>query len=281
MHRKLRALLRQMRDLPRLAESRSAALRLFWTVATGPFKRRLLSSAAEPAPLRLRYRDRVFEIAVTEGSDLEVLHEVFVQGEYVVELPFKPRIILDLGANIGATVAYFKCMYPESQIWAFEPDPRAFHRLERNSAGFSGVHLQHAAIIGEDVPTATLHAARHTWESSTTVSLADAEPVVVQARTLTSVVCELALPRIDILKIDVEGAEWEILVEGAALLDNVGAVAGEFHADLAPATPRQFFGLLEAFELRVRQDGARHRFHAVRRDVCGSRSDQLGEPLWR
>src|SRR5262249_6959572 len=58
-----------------------------------------------------------------------------------------PRII-DCGASIGLGVCYFKHLYPESEIVAFEPDPRVFEVLKRNCAswGSDGIRLIPKAV---------------------------------------------------------------------------------------------------------------------------------------
>jgi len=70
--------------------------------------------------------------------------------------------------------------------------------------------------------------------------------------------------RIDLLKLDIEGAEYDVLTHTTRLGD-VGAIAGELHPELVPCTPDEFFALLADFDVEVdRFTDASWQFKAVR-----------------
>jgi hypothetical protein len=75
---------------------------------------------------------------------------------------------------------------------------------------------------------------------------------------------ELGIDRIDLLKLDVEGAEYDVLSR-TTRLDAVRAIAGELHPGLIPCTTDVFFSLLSDFEIEVDEfSGASWQFTAVR-----------------
>ena len=56
-------------------------------------------------------------------------------------------VILDVGANVGQSVALFRQSLPDSQIHCFEPAPSAFRELERNTSGVADLRLNHIAVV--------------------------------------------------------------------------------------------------------------------------------------
>lgn len=136
-----------------------------------------------------------------------------------------PRII-DCGANVGLVVCYFKQLYPECRIIAFEPDPRAFELLERNCAvwGLRDVEL---------VPKAV-------WTGETTLPflLHDAEPGQIVERSSAADVVRVPTCRlrdhlagaVDLLRLNIEGAEVDVLLDCADLLDRVRNIVVDYHS---------------------------------------------------
>jgi FkbM family methyltransferase len=76
-----------------------------------------------------------------------------------------PRVVLDLGGNIGAATVYFATRWPEAQIAVIEPDPDAFQRLLRNTSRFAGVRALRVAVA-EAEGQAQLYRSGYTLTSS-------------------------------------------------------------------------------------------------------------------
>jgi FkbM family methyltransferase len=197
---------------------------------------------------------RRFRFVVADASELEVLREVFLEREYALELQSEPTVILDLGSNVGASIVFFRARYPQARIVAVEPDPRAFARLRANVAQLDGVTVLNLAAAGAD-DRRPFYQATESWLSSLHLpegESASSESIEVETRTLESLLAELGIDHVDLLKIDVEGAEEEIL-PGFAGLAGVGAVVGEIHPDVV-GDPEGLVRLLEEhFELEVRR----------------------------
>jgi FkbM family methyltransferase len=131
-----------------------------------------------------------------------------------------PRI-LDVGANIGLATLYWKRRFPQARITAFEPDPTLVDILAGNLAA--------AAIDDVEV----ISAAAWTTEGTLTFQRQGAgggrlgpSDDTVEARRLLDV---LDTP-IDLLKMDIEGAEVEVLSDCAPALSNVARLFVEFHS---------------------------------------------------
>jgi FkbM family methyltransferase len=154
--------------------------------------------------------------------------DIFVNGALHFRASSASPYILDCGANVGLASLYFKRLYPDARITAYEADPRLFamltSNLRRNRAG--DVNAVHAAL----------------WTSSGTVSFAaegtdsgmvaalpgtpPAEAVSVPSLRLRDV---LAAGRVDLLKLDIEGAEDAVLADCEDTLHNVAALVMDLH----------------------------------------------------
>lgn len=121
-------------------------------------------------------------------------------------------VVLDVGANVGQFAAAVKTFVPGARIVSVEPDPDTHAKLARNLARMSGSR-SHRVAVGERREVRRLH--RH--EVSVMATLRPGEVVDYDPRLTVEVdvvpLDELTtdLPRIDVLKIDVEGFEVEAL----------------------------------------------------------------------
>lgn len=179
--------------------------------------------------------------------------EVFLDEDYFFTSDEPTPVIVDCGSNVGLAVLYFKYRYPKAKILAFEPQPRVFETLRRNveANGLADVTLFNAALTGTGQKEITIYHAAGVpgdMRATTVRGIADVrsqplEAVVVDAIPLSSVLPE----RVDLLKIDVEGAEVEILKELGETLGRVRQLFLEIHCNSSSQgdTLTQVFGILE------------------------------------
>lgn len=226
--RKLVAELGRLLDVMAIAD-RGHRPRVLWIWLVLVLKRRL--GIRRELGLRLRWRGprSMVEAVISDASELKVIREVFVNGEYELP-PINPEVILDLGSNVGLSVLYFADRYPEARIIAVEPAQRAFARLERNVGGLANVRLLRAAAVGTDRPV-TLHTGWQSWASSLFAENEDMYDVEeVDGRTVDSILAAFGEERADVIKLDVEGAEAEVLT-GSAAVGRAQCVVFEFHQE--------------------------------------------------
>ncbi|WP_187368982.1 FkbM family methyltransferase [Baekduia soli] len=200
----------------------------------------LVGSGLRRGPLRVRLRlaggERDF--VVPDLAGFLVLWEVFSEGAYADGLPAGARTIVDLGANSGASVLFLAGRYPGARIVAVEAGPAVFGVLEANVGGLPGVRCVHGAVTSTGEPV-TFHDAGESWGGWTHApgSADDPAPAgpaqVVAPVDLDALIAEAG--PVDLLKIDVEGAEFDVL-PACAGLDAVGTIVGEIHA--AAGDPR-------------------------------------------
>jgi FkbM family methyltransferase len=126
-----------------------------------------------------------------------------VRDEYGLgECPTEPATILDIGANIGLFALAARGRYPEANIHCYEPNPRALPYLRSNAYGAK--FTVYAEAVGANNGRVQI------------VDMGDsnqAATVDVEGAGISKVGFEVAVGRlgyVDLLKLDCEGAEWDI-----------------------------------------------------------------------
>ncbi|NBD18850.1 MAG: FkbM family methyltransferase [Cyanobacteria bacterium] len=154
--------------------------------------------------------------------------EIYEEEIYKFLTDNKKPVIIDCGSNIGLSILYFKSIYPDSDIIAFEPDPIAYKTLEANlkSFGYEDVEIYNKAL----------------WKEETTLEFgvegADGGRIMqnkqesFKGQVKVPAVClsnYLSQP-VDFLKLDIEGAETAVLKECSDYLHQVKNLFVEYHS---------------------------------------------------
>lgn len=172
------------------------------------------------------------------GKELEIVdvdsyfamcEEIFVKKNYEFEAGRKDPLIIDCGANIGLSIIFFKKLYPDSKIIAFEPDRKVFDALKKNieSFGYKDVELHNKAVWSSETEL-DFHA-EGSW-GGRIPKPGDVENIV---RVSAARLKDCLGSRVDFLKIDVEGAETEILMDCADSLNMVDHLFVEYHSHVS------------------------------------------------
>lgn len=174
-----------------------------------------------------------------QGSDLATYDQIFTIEEYnSAHLPNKAEVILDIGANIGLATNWFARRYPEATILSVEPDKENFDLLVENTRQFNSQCTPiNAAIWFRD----GVISLRKTDEQGkplqawgVQVQEARIDQIdrneLVKSLTIESLIKNRQIDFVDILKIDVEGSEFEIFSYGDNdWLKRVGMIIIETH----------------------------------------------------
>lgn len=161
--------------------------------------------------------------------DLSVVNEQAFSNPYLgsgfVTLS-SDSVVVDVGANIGdfAVMAARKC--PGGRVVAVEPLRSAGQMIEAQARlnHLKNLTWVHAVLSDQNGTSA---ANRPGSEYDTAEGAAEQ----VESRTLPQLMADLQLDRIDLLKLDCEGAEWDILPSAEGVLPRVGQIAMEFHCE--------------------------------------------------
>jgi FkbM family methyltransferase len=116
------------------------------------------------------------------------------------------QVVFDVGANVGQSAKTYRRLYPHADIWSFEPFPTTYERLCRSLADqrFHPVPL----ALSDQVSRAELNIGAVSITNSLLRRETDTgEAIEIQTDTLDHFCSEHGISNIDILKVDVEGAE--------------------------------------------------------------------------
>ncbi len=166
--------------------------------------------------------------------------EIFDREIYKFRSTTQSPLILDCGANIGVSVLYFKRLYPGSKVVAFEPDPLNFDALQSNvrSFGLDRVDLVNKAVWSSE-PTLDFMT-----EGADAGRMVELDPSFASTRVGTVRLRDYLEEQVEFLKLDIEGAETEVLLDCADRLHNVGNLFVEYHS--FEARPQTLAELLTA-----------------------------------
>jgi FkbM family methyltransferase len=209
---------------------------------------------------------RPFPVNITlreESTDFWTWDEIFSEQVYACVKEYLPecKTIIDVGANIGLATLYFANIYPKSRIVSVEPAASNFAVLQLNTAALR--QQQRNQIINAAA-----------WSHDGEVSLGSskpgghdlyqftedpARPQKVQALSMQSIYQRSGFQEVDLLKVDIEGAEVQLLQGDLSWLDHVRVVAIEFHGD-----SREDSGFDEIMKGRRIIDHSSHTILAIR-----------------
>ncbi len=217
--------------------------------------------------LQVRFRSRPALYLRGGRADFHMFNRIFLRDEYRLGSSLtKEWCVLDLGGNVGMFSA--RVAPDVGRVIVYEPMPENFERLTANTEGYPNVVRNQAAVSGSD---GTLDIFLPASDKLTGVysahpegnELVTNESVTVDAVALDTVFEQHSIETCDLMKIDVEGAEFEILGEASpATLDRILRIHGEYH-DVSPATPRNriegFVAWLESLGFHVDVDAHRRK----------------------
>ena len=162
---------------------------------------------------------------IDSASFIFMYEEIFNKQQYdFVPEVAQPRII-DGGANIGLSILYFKSRFPESSILAFEPDPSVFDVLRRNVEvqSLSGIEL-HNKALGAERGFASFSSTGS--DSGRVTSGVGGCNIRVEVDTLKDYLNQ----PVDLLKLDIEGGEYDVISSSEKQLSNVKRIFVEYHS---------------------------------------------------
>ncbi|MCA6074101.1 FkbM family methyltransferase [Fulvivirga sedimenti] len=143
-----------------------------------------------------------------------LFNEIFMSDEYYFESATPEPLIIDCGANIGMSILYFKSLYPGSRIIAFEANPYAFDLLEENvrENNLKDVELHNVALFDKETDISFFIGDNiGTLMGSVKKGRSGESEMTVAAKRLSDYL--KSFEHIDLIKIDVEGAEINILTD--------------------------------------------------------------------
>jgi FkbM family methyltransferase len=180
-------------------------------------------------------------------ADASVVQQIFVNQEYSLrrlrrgsELLAgygdvvnhgKSPLIIDAGANIGASAVWFAIEYPQAQVVAFEPEEGNFRVLAKNAEGLN-IEPHKAAIGSRDGKVNVRDPGNREWGYQTEISDTGTCDMMSISRLVERKMAAGSVPFI--AKIDIEGAELDLFAGPTAWVDDFPVVIIELHDWLLP-----------------------------------------------
>lgn len=197
-------------------------------------------------------------VRLGSSSDMSVLRQIFMEEEYgCLRTISPPDLILDLGANVGYSSAYFLSCFPNATVVAVEPDPDNFELCRKNLAPYA----DRAKIVQGAVwsKRCKLALSRGTFgdgrEWATQVREVDGKQneSAVEAWDVAGLLRLGGGKNVDLLKVDIERSELEVFgASSSSWLPEVGNICIELHGDDCREV---FMRALEGFDYNLEVSG--------------------------
>lgn len=192
---------------------------------------RLYLQLKKTAILFLRSGER---FRVSHYLDALTIKEIYIDREYFMPLDVQRiKTVVDVGANIGTFTVLAGKTFPRAKVIAFEPALQTFKLLRSNLElnKIENVVCVRAAISNHSGST-SFWSYPASGLGSLFSSREGGRPESVQMLTLRQVFSRYHITTCDLLKLDCEGAEYDILSTDKQVLKQVKNVVLEYHDEL-------------------------------------------------
>ena len=179
----------------------------------------------------------------TFEGDIDIFYEIFFRKIY--DVPCRQtgpvKIVVDLGANVGLSALYFLQQYPQAKVICVEPEPGNFKMLTKNlqpEIATGKVTALQVAAMGKD-GFVSFETADAKYNSRV---IANGDQKNIPSISIPALMQRCGIDHIDLLKVDVEGAEKYIFSGNLDWLQKVDDVLIEIHSDEDHVVCMQAFG---------------------------------------
>ena len=207
-----------------------------------------------------RVKLKNFTIQITDGPNYYIQYkDIFIRKVYHFSAIRENPLIIDGGSNMGLSVLYFKSIYPNANIIAFEPDPNIFEilraNLDRNN--IKGVTLVSAGLGAQTEITSFLSdksSGGHIGQGGAAIKISQ------------ECLSNYLNNQIDFLKLNIEGNELSVLQESSnkGKLKNVRELVLEYHG--WHNTKQELGDILHL----LNQEGFRYLVHDFDTETCST-----------
>ena len=177
----------------------------------------------------------------TSSSDMILIYEILLKSKYKREYYFpdelKPKVIFDIGGNIGITSIYLATVFPEALIYTFEPLKENFEILQKNTAQFKNIEVFNVGLGAKNGSFKVyLSDDNENYGGVSFYSEVEgnlSEPFSeCEVKNVNDILKDLGINKVDLIKIDTEGAEYDILTSiKSEFLEKTSWITGELHGN--------------------------------------------------
>lgn len=165
------------------------------------------------------------------------------------------RLVIDAGANIGASSRMLASRFPNAIVLAVELEGSNYRMLERNVIDHPRIESIHAGLWSSNEPLLVRSGRdNENWSFHAEVESGDGDASTIPGITIEAILDDVrtrhGLERIDVLKMDIEGGELPVLADCVSWIDRVDAIMIELHEDLQPGSTAAFEAATKDFSRR-------------------------------
>jgi FkbM family methyltransferase len=187
------------------------------------------------ATSQITVRGKAIEFRYPDSEKLKMaIGDVLGGREYpVLAFPgYQPKMVVDVGANVGAAALYFHSHWPEATIHCFEPAADCYGCLAANVKPFAQIHAHHLGLYDKSTET-TLFVGYQQPAQNSVVAYAGTEEQgeTIRLVAASTALAEAGIDEISILKLDTEGCEVPILTDLGPRLDGIDLIYLEYHCE--------------------------------------------------
>jgi FkbM family methyltransferase len=211
-----------------------------------------------PEIWRFQPRQTIYPLKVRlrSSSDLNVFHQIFIFQEYscLRGLP-EPTLVLDFGANVGFSSAFFLSIFPAARVIAVEPDDQNVALCAANLSPYGDrAKVLHGAVWSQPkklrLSRGTFADGRE-WATEVVDDLA-AWDDGVQAWDVGSLIDMSGGSSVDLLKVDIEGSELAVFSNASPWIHKIKNICIELHGKECSDA---FFAALKDFDYEIERSG--------------------------
>ena len=188
------------------------------------------------------------------NTDVSTLFKIFFARDYEIVLK-SSDFIVDCGANIGLSAIFFASKYPTALIVAIEPDKENFKYLCKNAKAYKNIACLNMAVWSSNSKMKVIDEGKGNWAIKTILAGKN-EQNIIQGIGIAQIMLDFKKEKIDLIKIDIEGAEKELFSSNYhPWLSKTTKIAIELHESPDDIITKIFYKAINDYNFKEYQKG--------------------------
>ncbi|MBL7699211.1 MAG: FkbM family methyltransferase [Chitinophagaceae bacterium] len=188
-------------------------------------------------------------------SDFKLFRNIFISGEYDINLPFIPETIIDGGGNIGMAAIIFANRYPHAKIITIEPEDSNFELLQKNVSAYKNIIPLKGGIWRSSSYLKIINPNSGKWAFRIEETSAPDENSI-KGFSIDDIIKQQEWRNADLVKLDIEGSEKEVFEHNPGTwLNSAKGLIIELHDWLKPNCSDAVCGAVKRYNFRRSERG--------------------------